>query len=1030
MRKLNLKPNHKPIQEYYATLAQFDTHNITHEGAVSLPLQTLLDVCAKKVNATFVPQYAMRPAVDAVANRTRIVIDGAILDEYKLPFAFIEAKDIHDDLEREIQRKFANGYPNTNIFFYTPQRGVLYQNGQKVLDVALTERKHLCTALERLFSEPLAAVDNWHAAVAEFRETVPALGREMTAIIQNARRTNPRFNTVFADFYQLCRASINPNLSTDAVEEMLSQHILTERTFRTVFNNPDFTRRNIIAREIENVIDVLTDEAFSRDEFLEDLNDFYLAIEDAARLCQDFSQKQHFLNTVYEQFFQGFSVKDADRHGIVYTPQPIVDFMVKSVAQILKNEFGRTLSDEGVHIIDAFVGTGNFIVRLMREIDKTALEHKYRHELHCNEVLLLPYYIASMNIEHEFYEATGRYLPFDKICLVDTFDLAESRQLPLLTRENTERAEKQKASPMFIVIGNPPYNVGQAKDSDNNRNRKHEAMDERVRETYVQDSAAQNKMSLYDAYVKGLRWASDRIGEEGIAAFVTNNSFLDAISADGLRKHLSQDFTKIYHVNLKGNARTSGEQRRKEGGNVFDDKVRVSVGITFLVKKAKPADNSAPAEVWLYHVDDYLKSAEKQNVLAQFGDYTTVPMKRAAVDANHTWLTEGLRPEFSTYTPIGSKAAKASKSEPEGVIFRTYGIGIATGRDNWICNFSQDTLGENMLRMIEFYNAESARWARRTDLSAAINDFVTYDDTKIKWSDRLRANLNRGRIAEYADSKIRNGLYRPYTKASLFFDRLFIDTVSRLPVIFPIPETEAENRVICMNGVGSKKPFHCLMTNVIPFYGTLGIDQCFPFYTYDEDGTNRRENITDWALAQFRAHYGDASIEKWDIFHYAYGLLHHPDYRERYGANLKRDLPHLPFLPGFWEFANAGKALAELHVNYEKQPVYPLRRVETPGMQLNWRVEKARLSDDKTCIHYNDFLTLEGIPMEAFAYQLGTYSALEWVLERYQVTEDDASGIVNNANRADAPSYIVDLIGRVLTVSLETVRIVGELPGL
>ena len=1028
MRKLNLKPNHKPIQEYYATLGQFDTHNITHEGAVSLPLQTLLDVCAKKVNATFVPQYAMRPSIDAAANRARIVIDGAILDEYRLPFAFVEAKDIHDDLEREIQRKFANGYPDTNIFFYTPQRGVLYQNGQKVLDVAITERKHLCTALERLFSSPLAAVDNWHAAVAEFRETVPALGREMTAIIQNARRTNPRFSNAFADFYELCRASINPNLSTDAVEEMLSQHILTERTFRTVFNNPDFTRRNIIAREIENVIDVLTEEAFSRDEFLAGLDAFYLAIEDAARLCQDFSQKQHFLNTVYEQFFQGFSVKDADRHGIVYTPQPIVDFMVKSVAQILKNEFGRTLSDEGVHIIDAFVGTGNFIVRLMREIDKTALEHKYRHELHCNEVLLLPYYIASMNIEHEFYEATGRYVPFDKICLVDTFDLAEEQQLSLLTRENTERAEKQKASPMFVVIGNPPYNVGQAKDSDNNRNRKHEAMDERVRETYVQDSAAQLKASLYDPCIKALRWASDRIGEEGIVAFVTNNNFLDAIASDGLRKHLAQDFTKIYHVNLKGNARTSGEQRRKEGGNVFDDKVRVSVGITFLVKKAIPAENSASAEVWLYHVDDYLKSTEKQNVLAQFGDYTTVPMKRAAVDAKHTWLTEGLRPEFATFTPMGSKSAKASKSEPEGVIFRTYSNGILTGRDDWVCNFNRDALTTNTLRMIEFYNAEMSRWERQTDLTVNVNDFVIYDDEHIKWDRELRQQLQRGRTAEYAENKVRTALYRPFTKSNLYFDRMLNNCVYRLPSFFPT--AESENRVICVSGVGSKKPFHCLMTNVIPFAGILGADQCFPFYTYDEDGTNRRENITDWALTQFRAHYGDASIEKWDIFHYAYGILHHPDYRETYQPNLKRDLPHLPFAPDFWGFANAGKALAELHVNYEKQPVYPLRRVETPGVQLNWRVEKMRLADDKTCIHYNEFLTLEGIPAEAFAYQLGTYSALEWVLERYQVTEDDASGIVNDANRADAPSYIVDLIGRVLTVSLETVRIAGELPGL
>ena len=393
----------------------------------------------------------------------------------------------------------------------------------------------------------------------------------MADLIQNERAANPHFVAAFGAFHEKCQQSINPNLSEAAVEEMLIQHLLTERIFRTVFNNPDFTRRNVIANEIEKVVDALTEQSFSRDDFLHSLDPFYAAIERTAETINDFSQKQGFLNTVYEQFFQGFSVEVADTHGVVYTPQPIVDFMVKSVDQILKTEFGDTgnggraatraaptISDRDVHIIDPFVGTGNFIVRVMREIRKTDLAKKYTTELHCNEVMLLPYYIASMNIEHEFYEATGRYQPFKGICLVDTFELAEDShyyEASLFTEENTRRVEDQKNTPMFVVIGNPPYNVGQVNENDNNKNRKYPTMDARVAETYAKDSTATNKNALADPYVKAIRWASDRIGEEGVVAFVTNNSFLDGVAFDGMRKRLADDFDAIYILDLGGNAR-------------------------------------------------------------------------------------------------------------------------------------------------------------------------------------------------------------------------------------------------------------------------------------------------------------------------------------------------------------------------------------------------------------------------------------------------------------------------------------------
>ena len=1025
MPQLNLKPSHKAIRDYYATLQQYDRHAVTHEGAVSNPFAFLLDACAKQVNATLIPQYAMR-----AANGNRIVIDGAILDEYGLPFAYWEAKDIEDDLPKAVAEKQAAGYPLDNTCFQTPQRIILYQNGQVALDIDITEPAQLISAVQYLFAYVPPALDNWQTAVTDFREHVPDLASELKERIDQRHETDPTFKEAFTDFYNTCRTSINPELSQDAVEEMLIQHILTERIFRTVFERSDFTRRNIIAREIENVSDALMRHAVSRDAFLAPLDRFYVAIEQAATLCNDFSQKQHFLNTFYEKFFQGFSEDVADTHGIVYTPQPIVDFMVKSVEHILKTEFGRSLSDTGVHIIDPFVGTGNFIVRLMQDIQGTALEEKYRHELHCNEVMLLPYYIASLNIEQEYFQRTGTYLPFEGIALADTFELLEQEQGELFTRENTERVKRQKAADMFVVIGNPPYNMGQINENDNNKNRKYETMDALLKETYSQDSKATNKNALSDPYVKAILWASKRIGKEGVVAFVTNNGFLDGIAFDGMRKHLAQDFTKIYHIDLKGNARTSGERRRKEGGNIFDDQIRVGVGISLFIKKSETT--SEAAEVWIYSVDDYLKAREKQKLLTDFGDYTNVPMKWSTIDAKHTWLTEGLHAEFNTFIPIGTKDAKAKKGAATDVVFKTYSRGVITCRDAWAYNFNQNVLTENILRMSHTYNAEVDRWKRQENQREInIDDFVVYNDTKISWSRDLKVKLKRGTITEYEQHKVRTSVYRPFTRSNLYFDRTINDVVYVFPSIFPTPETETENRVICFSGIGSNKPFHSVIVNVIPDLQIASNTQCFPFYTYNEDGTNRQENITDWALAEFRTHYDDNAIVKWDIFHYNYALLHHPVYREKYEMNLKRDLPHIPFAEDFWGFANAGAALADLHVNYESAPKYDgLKSIETEGMTVNWCVEKMRLSKDKTQLRYNDFLTLDGIPAAVYDYKLGNRSALEWVIDQYRVKVDKRSGIVNDPNREAEPRYIVDLVARVIYVSLQTVEIVNGLPPL
>ena len=1019
---LNIKPTHKPITTYYAELRQYTNLGAQHEGAVRVAFQNLLQHYATLRGLTLICEKTR-----TTPNGNQIRLDGEIVTDFGLIFGHWEAKDLLDELSTEAQQKLTTGYPAKNIIFQTPHRAILYQNGALVLDLDITERQNLIHLLQTFFAYTEENLAEWDAAVNTFQDTIPELGAKLETLIRTERQHTPAFREAFAHFHQQCRDAINPNLAEAEVERMLAQHLMTERIFRTVFNNPDFTRRNVIAREIEKVIDVLTQHALNRTQFFRELQPFYDAIEKTASTLTDVSQKQDFLNTLYQRFFQDFSVKDADRHGVVYTPQPIVDFMVNSVQHILKTHFGKSLADTGVHIIDPFVGTGNFIVRLMQDIPGIALDKKYKGELHCNEVMLLPYYIASMNIEHAYYEKMGRYEPFKHICFVDTFDTFGLMDTPnqtgnfaFLTAENTLRVEEQKDTPMFVVIGNPPYNASQANENDNNKNRPHEAVDNRVRATYAAASTAQLKNKLYDPYVKSLRWASDKIGPEGIIALITNNSFIDGKMFDGLRQCLVEEFDTLYLLNLGGNIRKG----QPGDSNVFG--IQVGVSINFLVKTKK---HTGAAQILYTDETAEVPKERTFQFLADCAHVGNVTWRELQPNARQMWLTEGLRAEFDTFLPMGTKAAKAAKGAAEGTIFKTYSLGVSTSRDAWVYHFKEAALQENMTRMIEFYNAEVGRWERRTDLQLSVNDFVNTDRTNIKWTDRLKAALEKGTQVEFSPEKIRASLERPFTKKHLYFDRLMNQRIYVMPSIFPTPETEQENRVICVPGAGSRAPFWCCMTNVIPNTALITLDatQCFPFYTYDEDGTNRRENITDWALSHFRAHYADDTITKWDIFHYNYALLHHPEYRETYQVNLKHDLPHIPFAPEFWRFVEIGRALADLHVNYETLDVMP-KVVETPP--LNWRVEKMALSKDKTSLRYNESLTVTDIPSEVFEYRLGTRSALEWVIDRYRVKPDpNGSGIVADPNGVDA-QYIVRLVGQVMHVSVETVRLVGALPPL
>ena len=1036
---LDIKPTHKPIKEYFEELAAFEKHGQFNEMTIRNAFQDLLQTYTKKIGWQFIEEYTIQRK-----GRRNASVDGAILDQFSLPRGFWEAKDSKDDLAIEVRKKFEDGYPQSNILFWQPGRVILFQDARKVLDEDISTPQKLVEVLKAFFEYDQPFIKEWEHAVEEFKNTIPVLAQSVLTILEQQRNSNRPFQQAFDTFMGIVQQSINPSLSVDAVEEMLIQHLLTRRIFTTIFNAPGFLQKNAVAHELEGVIATLVQGYGSTvDDFLRPLDRFYKALEMAAGATDDFSQKQTFLNHVYEKFFQGFAIKVADTHGIVYTPQPIVDFMVESVEAALEKDFEKSLADTGVHILDPFVGTGNFILRIMREIHEhnpSALRHKYLHELHCNEVMLMPYYIACLNIEHLFFELTGEYEAFPGICLVDTFELVEDRQMGMFTSDNTERVQRQKEAPIYVVIGNPPYNAGQVNENDNNKNRKYIAMDKRVQDTYVKDSKATYRADLNDPYVKAFRMASDKIMQngEGILCFVTNNGFFDGIAFDGMRKHLRNDFDHIALIDLGGNVRKNPKLSGTTH-NVFGIQVGVSVSIMLLHSDKKESI------VEYARMDEYWNKREKYAELNRVHNYLNVHFQTVNENAKHLWLTDGMANEWDDLIPLGSKEAKSGKAN---ALFDIYSLGILTNRDRWVYRFNKSNLVQSMSEISDFYNDFVAKWPYYQS-KKDINDFVEYDDAKISWSRDLKLKVKRSRMSTHNDSFVRTSVYRPFCKQHLCFNPIFVDQALKFPRIFPLPETE--NVVICLSAIGQSKPFHTMAVNVIPDLHLTGDSQCFPLYVYDEEGNNKKDNITDWGLEQFRNHYQDASIEKIDVYHYVYGILNDPAYREKYAANLKRELPRIPFRTDFWAYAEAGKKLMDIHIKYEDQDKYPITEewslpknyvhphgiavntIEQVPLQERYYVSKMkRDKNDPTKLIYNDFLTISGIPSDIDEYKLGNRSALNWIIDQYQVSKDKRSGITNNPNdwsyESGNPRYIVDLIQRIITVSMQTNAIVQSLP--
>lgn len=895
---------------------------------------------------------------------------------------------------------------------------------------------------------------------------------------------DPAHDEDFEQFVAALRKTLNPSIDRAQAAEMLAQHLITKPLFDAMFVDQEFTAQNPVSEAMQGIIDRLASNAVFEKE-REPLEAFYTAMVERIRLIDNLEGKQRIMLTLYDKFFSKAFPAMADRLGIVFTPVEVVDYIIRSANDALQVAFGKSLGDEGVSILEPFVGTGTFVSRLLQSnlIAPERMEHKYRHEIFANEIVLLSYYIASINIESVYRQLRleqghdDGYVEFPGISLTDTFQLHEADGTTFADQpgfaRNSERAERQRKTPIRVILMNPPYSAGQQSANDNNQNLKYPRLDQRIADTYAARSTATLKNGLYDSYYRALRWATDKIGEEGVIAFVANNAFIDGLTADGVRLTWQEEFSDIFVFNLKGNQRTQGERSLQEGGKIFGSGARTGVAIAVLVKTR---DHEGAATVHYAELGDYLSREDKLQAIERDASIAGTDFDVVEPDEHGDWINQR-DDRYQSYQAIGDKATKGKDRTP--AMFRTYSGGLKTNRDAWCYNFDALVIDRNIDIHIDYLNEEVERLSvLRSTLSAKeLEKRIRYDVRRGSVDRINRTAIKRGRKAVRA-GHIVPALYRPFVRVQCYFDpsRQLNNDTYRLPQMFPTPMHK--NLAVTVE-VDGRRDVSYLMVDALPDLHVMSTTQVFSLFTWHKmeepaegeldifgatvDGTEdllsgpvdfsrpvaeqiprtvagyeRRDNITDTTLVAYRAHYQDESLTKEDIFFYVYALLHHPEYRERYAADLRKMLPHIPKCAGFWEYANLGRELAELHVNYEQVEPYPLQEKWTMGApEDEW--ERFHLTKPRwtkrsvhTELHYNEYLTLTKIPEQAQRYQVGGRSPLGWVLDRYLIKQDKASGIVNDPNaycrEIGCPDYVVDLIKRLVTVSLETQRLVSLLP--
>ncbi|WP_407377967.1 DEAD/DEAH box helicase [Megamonas funiformis] len=893
----------------------------------------------------------------------------------------------------------------------------------------------------------------------DWAKNVAEIARRHKERIEQLIQKDGEHKQAFDKFLKGLHKNINPYITTEDAIDMLSQHMITQPVFEALFENYSFVKNNPISKSMNEILSLLDNQGLEKER--EELDKFYKAIKRGCEGVDNAEGKQKIIIELYDKFFKLALKKTVEKLGIVYTPIEVVDFILNSVNDILKKEFGRKhgLSDENVHILDPFTGTGTFITRLLQLglIRKEDLVRKYTKELHANEIVLLAYYIASINIENTFHDIAkqDKYIPFEGICLTDTFQLGETIANGQKIEDdgfaniwsdifpgNSQRVIDQKKTPMKVIIGNPPYSVGQRSANDNAQNESYPALEKRISETYVEHSTATLRRNVYDSYIKAFRWASDRIDNKngGIVAFVSNAGWLDGSAMDGMRHCFEYEFSSIYIFNLRGNARTSGENRRKEKDNVFGQGTRTPIAITILIKN--PKRQNKKAEIYYHDIGDYLSREEKLNIISDFKSCMNnkFPVKVLKPNKKDDWINQR-NTAFENYIIIGNKKDKNLKQK---FFCNSYSNGLTTSRDIWCYNSSKNSLINNIKISIDFYNNEVNRIQSilKNNPKEKIIDLIKYDATKFSW-DRAQKEKDcpKGKKYSYEEKSVYLSMYRPFNKQHCYFNRNLNNCVYQLPQLFPT--RQSNNLLIC---VSTKDTSTLIFNNIVDFH-MIGDTQCFPLYYYEKDDNImislyndeqeryiRRNGITDFIFNQAKELYGN-KVTKEDIFFYVYGFLHLPKYRQEFSADLKKSLPRLFLVDEpkvFWQISKAGRDLADIHLNYENQKAPEGVIIE--GDCDNYTVSKMKFpkKDQKDTIIYNNDITIKNIPLDVYNYIVNGRSPVEWIMERYQVKIDKASGIENNPNdwatEHNQPRYILDLLLSVMTVSLKTQEIVNSLP--
>lgn len=997
----------------------------SRETIVREAFKDLLKAWGKQHNLIFLAEYPLK-----TPTKTNIAVDGALLHELRMPLGYWEAKDADDDLDEEVSKKFKKGYPQDNIIFSDDAVAVLWQNRNEVLRCEMTDTQALSRLLKLFFSFERPEIAGFRAAVEQFKADLPAVLQALRQMIESEHDRNPGFRAAEDKFLVHAQEAINPALGEADVREMLIQHILTEEIFAKVFDDSDFHQHNNVARELYALEGAFFTGALKK-QTLKGLETYYAAIRAAAAQISSHGEKQTFLKVIYENFYKVYNAKAADRLGVVYTPNEIVRFMIDGADWLCEKHFDKNLIDKDVEILDPATGTGTFICELLEHFrgQPAKLKHKYLNELHANEVAILPYYVANLNIESTYAAITGKYEEFVNLCFVDTLDnvglhtAARGVNADLfgsVSEENVVRIKRQNSRKISVVIGNPPYNANQASENDNNKNREYPQIDARIKQTYIAESIAQ-KTKLYDMYARFFRWASDRLNENGVLAFVTNRSFIESRTFDGFRKTVAQEFADIYVVDLGGDVRANPKLSGTKH-NVFG--IQTGVAISFMVKRVSAAKDKRPARVHYVRRPEMETAEEKLDFLANH-HMRGLNFDEVQPDKSGNWvnLTNN---DFDTLLPLANKETKAAKTAAkERAIFKNFSLGTSTNRDEWVVDFSKVALEHRM----QWFCSEFVQAAK-----------LTKHPDHLKWSRNLKRRMAQGKMEEFDGDLIKPTIYRPFVRQELYDSTLFVDERGETSTFFP--QRSTRNPSICVIA-GDRQPFALVASAILPNLNLYSADatKYAGLYVFDEAG-NRIDNITDWALKQFVIHYTDEigkgkgarKLNKEAIFHYCYAVLHDPLYREKYAQNLKREFPRIPFYAGFWHWASWGEALMKLHIGYEETVPFSLTRTDTPDAKVRAAglFPKAILRSDPAAgsIVLDSETTLRGIPPEAWTYKLGNRSAIDWVLDQYKEKKPKDPTIREKFDTyrfADYKEKVIDLLARVTTVSVETVRIVDAM---